>query len=311
MTWVFPPTTATAITPFLTGDAPALHGLTGWHMYFRELGKVIAVLPGRPRGGGAGLSKSGVPVNEFFAHTPVFDRMNVKSTAISPDYIAASDFNLAHLGRADSIPYDGLPDMLARTVQQVRDYPRQQYLYAYWPKLDGIGHEFGMESAEARAHLLELDRALKEFAGELTGTDTLLLITADHGHIDTTTADRISLDDHPELADMLILPLCGESRAAWCYVRAGRRNDFERYVTDHLHHAAWLHASADLIRDGWFGPGPRHPALEDRIGDYALIMKDHYVIKDWLPYEKRHELVGVHGGVTADELDVPLVVWSS
>src|SRR5512135_1734595 len=34
LTSVFPSTTASAITTFLTGLAPQQHGLTGWHMYF-------------------------------------------------------------------------------------------------------------------------------------------------------------------------------------------------------------------------------------------------------------------------------------
>ena len=42
LTSVFPPTTATAITTYLTGEPPSRHGLTGWHMYFRELGSVVA-----------------------------------------------------------------------------------------------------------------------------------------------------------------------------------------------------------------------------------------------------------------------------
>ena len=37
LTSVFPSTTATAITAFLTGLAPAQHGITGWHMYFPEI----------------------------------------------------------------------------------------------------------------------------------------------------------------------------------------------------------------------------------------------------------------------------------
>src|SRR3990172_9319949 len=40
ITTVFPSTTATAITTFLTGMAPQQHALTGWFMHFKELGGV-------------------------------------------------------------------------------------------------------------------------------------------------------------------------------------------------------------------------------------------------------------------------------
>jgi hypothetical protein len=47
LTSVFPSTTATAITTFMTGLAPAQHGLTGWHMYLEEIDAVGAVLAAR------------------------------------------------------------------------------------------------------------------------------------------------------------------------------------------------------------------------------------------------------------------------
>jgi predicted AlkP superfamily pyrophosphatase or phosphodiesterase len=49
LTSVFPSTTASAIPTFLTGLAPQQHGLTGWHMYFREIGAIAAPLRKGPR----------------------------------------------------------------------------------------------------------------------------------------------------------------------------------------------------------------------------------------------------------------------
>ena len=71
---------------------------------------------------------------------------------------------------------------------------------------------------------------------------------------------------------------------------------------------AWAYRSERLIEEGWFGPGEPHPKLKDRIGDYTLVMKGNWTIKDWLPGEKRYRQIGVHGGVSADEMIVPLVV---
>ena len=36
-------------------------------------------------------------------------------------------------------------------------------------------------------------------------------------------------------------------------------------------------------------------------------MKDNWTIKDWLPGEKRYTMVGVHGGISTNEMRVPLV----
>jgi hypothetical protein len=37
-------------------------------------------------------------------------------------------------------------------------------------------------------------------------------------------------------------------------------------------------------------------------------MKERYVIKDWLPGERHLTQIGVHGGLSAAELYVPLIL---
>ncbi|BBL73022.1 alkaline phosphatase family protein [Methylomagnum ishizawai] len=308
LTSVFPSTTAAAITTFLTGVAPQQHGLTGWHMYFRELGAVIAVLPGTPRYGGVALSQAGVDANKLFDHLPVFDRVPVPGYVAAPRRIIHSDFNLAHRGKADLRPYDGQEDFFLTLAHTLRKAPDRKFVYAYWPELDRISHEAGTLSAEADWHFAGFEEGFLRFLDYIKGTGTLVLVTADHGFIDVPEDRRVRLDDHPALAACLALPLCGEQRVAYCYVKPERCGDFEGYVRTELGHCADLLPSAELIGRGYFGLGTPHPALRDRIGDYTLVMKEDYVIKDWLPGEHRHEHIGMHGGVSAAEMRVPLIV---
>lgn len=305
---VFPTTTATAITTFLTGLAPQQHGLTGWHTWFRELGCVLRVLPTRPRYGGASLSEVGIDAAQLFGHVPVFDRLSVCSHVIAPRHIAHSDFNLAHRGRAEVNDYHTLEQMFELLTAAVRTASERSYVYAYWPDLDRIAHEHGTDSDVACDHLAALDAGFARFLGRISGSDTLVIVTADHGIIDTAQERVIDLGDHPELAGMLVLPLCGEPRVAYCYVQPDRHHDFERYVSHELAPYAVLWPSRELVARNYFGPGVPHPRLHERVGDYTLIMKDNYVIKDWLFAEQRYSQVGVHGGLSGEELYVPLVV---
>lgn len=309
ITSVFPPTTATAITSFLTGDAPQQHGLTGWHTYLRELGCVMTVLPGNPRYGGVGYRQAKLDPVKLFGHLPLSERIRTRSIVVSPTHIAHSDFHLAHLGRSELRTFETLPEMFRQAVQAVRSDSRPKYLHLYWPKLDSIGHEKGMGSETALAHLREIELALTDFLVGLARTDTLLLVTADHGQIDTVEADWIGLADHPELSRCLALPLCGEPRAAFCYVRPGRVEQFERYCREVLGDKLDLVPSEDLVARGLFGLGDPHPRLEERIGDYTLLMRDNNVIREWLPGEKHYTQIGVHGGLSATELKVPLCVF--
>jgi arylsulfatase A-like enzyme len=153
-----------------------------------------------------------------------------------------------------------------------------------------------------------VDAGFARLLAELAGTDTLVVATADHGFVDTHREKVIELDDHPDLAETLLVPLCGEPRVAYCYVRPSAQRAFEHYVETRLSHCATLARSADLIAQGWFGPGAAHPHLAERIGDYTLVMKDGYAIRDQVPGERRHRQIGVHGGTSEEEMLVPLVV---
>ena len=305
ITSVFPSTTATAITTFFTGTAPQQHGVTGWFTYFRELGGVITPLPYRRRGSSEPLT---VPATEAFGHVPIFDRLRARSFVVSPQRIAHSEYSMAHAGSAEIVPFETLEGMFAAIGRIVDAAEGRRYVYAYWPELDRLAHEHGIGSAEASAHLIELDTAFGECLRALRGTDTTVIVVADHGFVDTRTEQAVVLDAHPALASMLEQPLCGEPRAAFCYVREESHRRFVTYVRQHLSEHIELSDSRTLLESGFFGLGKPHPQLHERIGDYVLIMKDAASIKDWLPGEERHRHVGVHGGTSAHEMYVPLIV---
>ena len=305
ITSVFPATTATAVTTFLTGMAPQQHGVTGWFTYFREIATVLAVLPYQPRHGSP-VPK--VPARTLLDHAPVFDRLKARSHVVAPNRILYSEFNAAHNGKAQLHGFGNLGQMFETIARIVRAPGERNYLYAYWPELDRLAHEHGIASGEALAHLAELDEAFGSFLADIRGTSTTVIVTADHGFIDARPDQAIELESHPQLARMLSLPLCGERRAAYCYVHAGERERFVEYVAAHLEEYADLKDSKCLIEAGHFGLGPPHARLQERIGDYTLIMKDYSVIKDWLPGEPRYAQVGVHGGMCPQEMYVPLIV---
>jgi len=308
MTSVFPTTTASAVTTFYTGLSPSQHGLMGWFTYLRELGCVTTVLPFRPRHGGPSFSELGVPSRQIFTWTPVADRVHARAHVVNPAHLVNSDYSRAAAGSARRLGYEGLPELIDHVCRCVTDSDERNFVHAYWPDLDARAHQFGAGSPEVAEHLRILDRAVAELAARLARTDTLLLVTADHGLIDTAPERTIHLEQHPDLAATLTLPLCGEPRLAYCYVRPGRTRQFEDYVRGELGGRCHLLSSAQLIEEGWFGPPPWHPGLDDRVGDYALLMTDNWVIRDRLAAEKPFRQIGVHGGLSPAELWVPLVM---
>jgi hypothetical protein len=308
MTSVFPSSTAPAITSFVTGSAPQQHAVSGWFMNLRELGTVAMILPFCSRWGGAPFESAGIGASELIARPPLFDKLDVESYVIIGDKLVNSCYTRATAGRAARVSYRDFQDCLAGIQRIVKSNPQRKLIYAYWPLFDALAHSHGAGSGQATMHFHELAQGFAALAEALRGTHTLLIATADHGFVDTTPASTVRLADHPELESCLSLPLCGEPRAAFCYVRAGKAKLFEAYVCDRLQTCCELHRSEELVAAGWFGAGEPEPRLLERVGDYVLLTKDHYVIKDTLPFEKNWQDIGVHGGASADEMYVPLII---
>jgi len=308
ITAVAPPTTAASITTFLTGLAPQQHALTGWFTYFRELGSVVTVLPYMTRAGCSPLGNMGVSVREFFGFEPVFDRMAVQSYSVSPEWLKTSEFNLAHLGKAELVPYSGYRHCFKEVARLAKQHGARKYIYAYWPGFDSLAHEHGVGGDNVAGHFTELDCAFEALLAELAHSNTIVLLTADHGFVDALPDQQVNIDDHPELKDCLMMPLCGEPRLAFCYVQHDKRDQFERYVREPLGEMCDLFASADLVNQGLFGLGEPHPELLSRVGDYTLVMKENYVITGRIPGEKPLIMRGFHGGLSEAEVYVPLVM---
>ncbi|MCO5098782.1 MAG: alkaline phosphatase family protein [Rhodocyclaceae bacterium] len=308
LTSVFPSTTASAVTTYLSGLAPQQHALTGWHMYFSELDAIAAVLPLRPRGAGLFDALPGALPLQLFGHAPFVDRIARRATIVSPQSIAGSDFNLYHSGRAAVRGYKTLTELFGQVEARLRASTAPAYLYAYYAELDTLAHIHGVGSDQLAAQFALLDAAFGDFLAAIADTDTVVLACADHGFIDSPPERQIELAQHPELAATLARPLCGERRVVYCYVKPDKETRFVDYVQDVLGECADLFSGSELIAQGWFGPGEADPRLAARIGDYVLLMRENWTLRDWVEGEKRYKQLGVHAGVSADEMHVPLIL---
>ena len=307
LTSVFPSTTASAITTSYTGCTPVEHGITGWYTYFGEAGYVAAPLPFRTRGDMLSLRAKGFSPERAFTAKPIFGDMQARAIIVSSAEIIASDYNLYHCAAAERRAYDTLERFVAEVEAAVKSGPERKFVYAYWPAYDATSHRYGSLSAEAAREFERIDAAFGDLVRRLSGTETAVIATADHGFIDVPL--EASLELPPSLAAMLRFPLCGERRVAYCHVHDG--GAFAQKAREWLGERAEVKPSAELVREGWFGPGDAHPRFAERVGDIALVMNRPYTVKDWTAGEPRHMHIGNHGGPTADEMMIPLIVEST
>ena len=304
MTSVFPSTTASAITTSYTGCTPLEHGLTGWYTYFGEAGCVAAPLPFRSRGDQLPLGLRGVSARRLFTSASLFESLPVRCIVVSYRAIIDSDYNLRHCEGAERRAHDTLDEMVDQVEAAVKSGPETKFVYAYWPQYDAISHRYGSESAEAFAEFQKIDEAYGKLLGRLSGTESKVIVTSDHGFIDSTAGD--CMEAPPAVCSLLRFPLCGERRIAYCHVQSVK--EFMPRARDWLGERAEVRASGELLNEGWFGPGTPHPRFAERIGDVALVLRGRYTVKDWTPGEPRYLHIGNHGGTSEDEMMIPLVM---
>ena len=305
---VFPSTTASAVTTVLTGLSPAQHGNVGWFMYHKPLDRIIAPLPFATRPAYTPLAGEDVTPESVFGYGSIFDGLDCPGFSISPQAIAFSVYNRYHCGDASIRPYTTLADMFDKAVNMLRRSKSRTFLYLYYPEVDRLAHEHGPYSRQVEACIEDLDDRLNSFLAKIAGLRATLLITADHGFMECTAERRILLNEHPGITELLTQPLGGEPRVAYCQVRENSHDAFEQRVDEELCNHVTAVKSQELLDAGWFGPGPRHHQIKSRIGDYALLPADGYVIHDSIGTEPVPELRGVHGGLSPAEMKIPLCV---
>jgi Type I phosphodiesterase / nucleotide pyrophosphatase len=304
LTSVFPSTTASAITTSYTGRTPLEHGLTGWFTYFGEAGCVSAALPFRSRGDHLPLARRGVTPEQVYVGGSIFESIPHSSFVVTYKEIIDSEYNLLHCRGARRVAYETLDELVSAIEGVVKSAGERKFVYAYWPVYDMVSHRYGCESAEAFAELLKIDAAFGSLLERLSGTDSLVIATADHGFIDVAPEESFELPG--ALAAMLRFPLCGERRVAYCHVHDVKT--FMEKAKGWLGERADVLESSKLVEEGWFGPGTPHPRLKERIGDVTLVMRGRYTVKDWTPGESRHLHIGNHGGTSEDEMLIPLIL---
>jgi hypothetical protein len=186
----------------------------------------------------------------------------------------------------------------------------RMYIWTYWGVLDSLSHKYHPDDEHILAELKQFSQAFEQFLLEDLKPaglkDTVVLITADHGHITTDPKEpRYQAANHPELIDKLHILPTGENRLSLLFVRPGQLEAVREYIQ-----RAWPGQAVVLdpevaLRQGLFGPGEPYEKVHERIGDLLVVWRDDAYL--WWSPNKSNNLVGRHGGLSADEMLVPLV----
>lgn len=281
---IYPSTTAAATTAIKSGTCPLENGWTGWENYIREINKDIILFTGNDYYTNQKTNCSGytlMPYDYFFKELKV------------PGYVVEPDFtkepNLEH----------NLERLF--TVLKTNE---SSITYFYHTNPDLLLHEFGLNSLEVKREIIRINSSLENFAKNIS-SDTLLIITADHGHKDIISLDFAKYDF---LEKYLERRPSNEGRCLAFNVKDVYKTEFVKEFERLFGNEFLLIETKEAIEKGYFGITKQvHERIPDFLGNYLALACGDFAFN----YSKKYDFIfkSHHAGITASEMLVPLIIY--
>ena len=315
ITSVAPSTTCVATT-VLTGNGAmaAETGMMGYQFLLAELGLVANMLfwfpAALPNASNGSLEAWGINPERFLP-TPstaqVLAKSNITTRIIMPALYSHSPLSRMQMRDADIDAYLNATDMFLKMQTWLDDTAgKKAYSYCYYPDFDAVSHRDGSDAAIWSVLWEDFVYQFGRFlARAKNAEDTLLIITADHGHLPCSLSDRHYLETYPDLNTMSAIMPAGEPRHLYLYARQGAKDELLAYSQQTLAQHFMVLDAQQALAEGLYGDTRRlHPEAARRLGDVVLLSKGKPYFW-WGNAEK--ELKGKHGGLEPEEMLVPFI----
>ncbi len=284
----FPSTTSVALATIGTGLPPRRHGLIGHLMSLPGLGIVNTL---------KWIGRRGTPVDadttDFLPSPNTWERLRaggIEPIAAQPgDFIGSPLTKMVYRG-ARFEPFWSVDDAVDAVTMLAGEPGR--FVFAYLPHVDFAAHVAGQSSSMYDQAIGTVADVWEAMAARLP-QDAVMIGTADHGHLDFREEHKVILS-RETVGD---LELFGDPRAL--YAR-GTPDEIERLAQEIP--ATW-HPLSEM--ESWLGEGPAHPDLAKRLPDGVFLADQEKLI---LPSRMDKRLIGYHGGLSPEEVRVPLLV---
>lgn len=306
LTSVFPPTTTTALASLSTGRSPIVHGVLGYKLFLQDPGAVVNVIKlATPGAGDNSLEKLGIKAEDLLP-IPTFYRnladAGVGTVLFLPKYIM--DSGLSHVlyqGVAETVPFISLSDLFMLLWERLSQ-PGRSLFGVYYPTTDTLAHRYGPGSPACTTEVVTFFRLLGEFLPRARGA--VLLVTADHGFYEIDPErDVVFCQGHQALRRGLLLPPVGDSRAAYLFLRRGHEQHVRDFFAHRFPHDFLVLSPEEALARKLWGLEEAGPEARARLGDLVVLSQGRRL----LVWEREFRLRGMHGGLTQEELLVPLL----
>lgn len=314
LTAQFPSTTTAQVTTIHSGLPVAEHGLYEWHVYEPSLDRLVTPLLFAFAGDGTrGTLLGQIDPDELFPTDSIYARLaesGVRSTVVLPASIAGSAPNIALLRGTDVLPFATAKEGLSVAAAAIGS--GAAYAHVYLDELDSLMHAVGTDDPAVdvvTTTILDDVHAARFPAG------TLVLLTADHGMSPVDPHRTIYVNElWPGLAAHLAtgadgkpLAPAGSCRDLFLHARDGDVEAVCTGLAERLDGVADVLPVADLIDEGIFAE--TSPRLSARLANVAVLPRYGEAVYWHEPDRFVQRLRGQHGGLSRQEMEIPLVAW--
>ncbi len=288
ITSVFPSTTAAATTSLLSGLNPCEHGRIGYDIYFKSINKNVSIFSNTIKDTDIEAAPYNV-VDTFLPYESILTQIN-----------SAGQYKAYGLFPFGKNHYQDLDDMLSQ-IKKISTLDQKKYIYAYYNEPDHSMHQNGTCSENTKKLIKELNIKTENFVKELN--ESLIIILADHGHIDTKV---INLElEYPEFVKLIEGNTSIEGRACAFWVREQNRTIFENTFNSLFSKDFILLKTDEVLEKKLFGDGVENHNFEASLGDYiALGTGNRYFELHYYPDDMKAH----HAGITENEMVIPLII---
>ncbi|NLJ95538.1 MAG: alkaline phosphatase family protein [Clostridiales bacterium] len=283
----FPPTTVAATVSIDNGLTPCEHGWLGWDCYFPQIDRNVTVYYNTDTESKEKVAEESIAW-KYCGYSSVINKIN-------------SAGGRAHYVTPFNPPYPGTFEESCELIKTYCEEPGQKYIYCYCNEPDYTMHRTGCYSDEAKQVISSLEKRIESLADELK--NTLVIVTADHGHVDTK---GVCIKSYPKIMNCLKRIPSIEPRALNLFVKDDRRSEFEKEFTKEFGDKFLLLPKEKVLEMKLFGYGAEHKDFREMLGDYLAVAIDDLSIFN--TEEEVEKFIGVHAGLTKDEMIIPLII---
>jgi predicted AlkP superfamily pyrophosphatase or phosphodiesterase len=296
LTSAFPSTTAASLTSLGTGLSVGKHGMVGYTMRVPNSGAPARILNA--------LKWDERVDPEFWQPNPTLFERAMK-TGVSVSHIAAARFEKTGFTRA------ALRGAIYRSANSVSEQivaarealsKDRSFAYVYLNEVDEASHSKGYGSDK---FMFALDKVEELVTGLMTELPKgcQIWITSDHGMLNRT--DYVVVGDGNDLLEHVDL-MAGEPRVRYLYTSESKLEIVRERWLEFFNDRVEIFSRGEAITAGLFG-GEVHPDFIERIGDLIVIAKGSLILVEKARESLQIAMVGHHGGMTSDELEIPLL----